>query len=128
MVFSSSSFLFFFLPITLILYYLVKKNRTAGNSVLAVMSLLFYAWGEPKFVLVMVGSIILNWLIARGIDASAGRKKLLLTLGIILNVCILGVFKYTSFAIRNVNSLFKTSIVDPKIALPIGIPFSPFRP
>lgn len=127
MVFSSSSFLFFFLPITLILYYLVKKNRTAGNAVLAVMSLLFYAWGEPKFVLVMVGSIILNWLIARGIDASAGRKKLLLTLGIILNVCILGVFKYTSFAIRNVNSLFKTSIVDPKIALPIGISFFTFQ-
>ena len=75
MVFSSSSFLFFFLPITLIIYYLVRKNRTAGNAVLAVMSLLFYAWGEPKFVLVMLLSIFLNWLIARGIDASAGRHR-----------------------------------------------------
>lgn len=127
MVFSSSSFLFFFLPITLIIYYLVRKNRTAGNAVLAVMSLLFYAWGEPKFVLVMVASIILNWLIARAIDAAQKGRKLLLTAGIVLNVCILGVFKYTSFVIGNINSLFKTSIVDPKIALPIGISFFTFQ-
>ena len=127
MVFSSSSFLFFFLPITLIIYYLVRKNRTAGNAVLAVMSLLFYAWGEPKFVLVMLLSIFLNWLIARGIDSGTKHKKALLTLGIVMNVCILGVFKYTSFAIRNVNSLFKTSIIDPKIALPIGISFFTFQ-
>jgi len=129
MVFSSSEFLFFFLPIVLILYYLVRKNRTLANAVLTVMSLLFYAWGEPKFVLVMLGSIALNWPLALAIDKNAEKprvKKLWLTLGIVMNVCILGVFKYTSFAVRNLNAL-GFNLIDPKIVLPIGISFFTFQ-
>lgn len=129
MVFSSNAFLFFFLPAVLIIYYLCRKNRTLSNAVLTVMSLLFYAWGEPKFVLVMLGSILLNWLIALFIDKSGdkhGRRKTLLVLGIIMNVCILGVFKYTGFAVRNLNAL-GFHIVDPQIVLPIGISFFTFQ-
>ncbi len=130
MVFSSNAFLFFFLPAVVILYYLVRKNRAAANTVLTLMSLLFYAWGEPRFVLVMLASIVINWLTALAIEKereNTGRKKALLTGGIVVNVLILGVFKYTSFAIRNINSLFKTHIVDPQIALPIGISFFTFQ-
>ncbi|MCR4578338.1 MAG: MBOAT family protein [Clostridiales bacterium] len=128
MVFSSSAFLFFFLPITLLLYYACKINRTLSNAVLTVMSLMFYAWGEPRFVLVMLGSIVLNWLIALSIgkSRSPSRKKLYLALGITLNVLILGVFKYAGFVIRNINAL-GAHIADPGIALPIGISFFTFQ-
>ena len=130
MVFTSNAFLFFFLTLTLALYFIVRKSRVLANAVLTVMSLLFYAWGEPKFVLVMMGSIVMNWLLALGIDKSAsrpGRKKALLVLGVALNVCVLGVFKYANFAVRNVNDLFGAHIADPKIALPIGISFFTFQ-
>lgn len=130
MVFSSNAFLFFFLPAVVLLYWLVHKNRAAANAVLTVMSLLFYAWGEPKFVLVMLLSIVLNWLIALAIEKYSGQakvKKALMIGGVCVNVLILGVFKYASFAIRNLNALFKINIVDPKIALPIGISFFTFQ-
>ena len=130
MVFSSNAFLFFFLPAVVLLYWLVHKNRAAANTVLTVMSLLFYAWGEPKFVLVMLLSIVLNWLIALAIEKYSGQakvKKALMIGGVCINVLILGVFKYASFAIRNLNALFKINIVDPKIALPIGISFFTFQ-
>ncbi|MBR5751112.1 MAG: MBOAT family protein, partial [Clostridia bacterium] len=130
MVFTSNAFLFFFLTLTLALYFIVRKSRVLANAVLTVMSLLFYAWGEPKFVLVMMGSIVMNWLLALGIDKSAsrpGRKKALLVLGVALNVCVLAVFKYANFAVRNVNALFGAHIADPKIALPIGISFFTFK-
>ncbi|MBQ3761382.1 MAG: MBOAT family protein [Clostridia bacterium] len=130
MVFSSNAFLFFFLPAVLILYYIVRRNRTAANAVLTVMSLLFYAWGEPKFVLVMLLSIAVNWAMALLIEKNERKqrvKKACLTVGIVVNVLILGVFKYASFAIRNLNSVFKLGIVDPGIALPIGISFFTFQ-
>ena len=130
MVFSSNAFLFFFLPAVVILYYLVRKNRAVANAVLTVMSLLFYAWGEPKFVLVMLLSIVLNWLCALAIEKEndkPGAKKALMIAGVCLNVLLLGVFKYASFAVRNVNRLFRLNIVDPKIALPIGISFFTFQ-
>ena len=130
MVFSSNVFLFFFLPAVVILYYLVRRNRVAANAVLTVMSLLFYAWGEPKYVLVMVASIVLNWLTALGIDRFSDRpkpKKALLIAGVCVNVLMLGVFKYTSFTVENINRVFRLDIVDPKIALPLGISFFTFQ-
>ena len=129
MVFSSNAFLFFFLPAVTILYYMVKKHRSAANAVLTLMSLIFYAWGEPKFVLVMLLSIVINWLVALIMQkqTKVGKRKALLVLGVAVNLLILGVFKYTSFAIKNINSLFKTNIIDPKIALPIGISFFTFQ-
>ena len=130
MVFSSNEFLFFFLPIVLIVYYAVKKNRTLSNVVLTVFSLLFYAWGEPSFVLIMLFSIFLNWIFALNIEkhrADAKKSKRLLTASCILNVGLLGVFKYLSFVIGNVNALFSLHLPDPELALPIGISFFTFQ-
>ena len=106
MVFSSTEFLCFFLPIVLMLYYLCRRNRTLSNVVLTVMSLLFYAWGEPTFVLVMLASIFINWLAARVIDGNRERpraRKLALIAGLVLDVGMLAVFKYLSFFVRNLN-------------------------
>jgi alginate O-acetyltransferase complex protein AlgI len=73
MVFSSLTFLFAFLPIVLIGYYLLPKKTKIGFLLLA--SLVFYAWGEPLYVLLMIGSILVNWLIGLGMDKSARHKK-----------------------------------------------------
>lgn len=75
MVFSSKVFLFYFLPIVLIGYYLLKRNRKASNLFLTLMSLLFYAWGEPKFVFVMIASIAANWLFGLWVDSMKQREK-----------------------------------------------------
>ena len=90
MVFASNAFLFFFLPITLILYYLAHKKRALANAVLTVMSLLFYAWGEPKFVLVMLLSIFINWLCALGLEKykNEQKKRKLLCLKLILFILL----------------------------------------
>ncbi len=130
MVFSSNAFLFFFLPIVLGFYYLFRKNRTAANAILTVFSLLFYAWGEPAFVFVMLASIFMNWLFALGIDrfrARARMAKALLAVSCVMNVGLLGVFKYTSFIVTNLNKAFSLSIPDPGLALPIGISFFTFQ-
>ncbi len=130
MVFSSNAFLFFFLPIVLGFYYLFRKNRTAANAILTVFSLLFYAWGEPAFVFVMLASIFMNWLFALGIDryrAKTCTAKVLLALSCVMNVGLLGVFKYTSFVVTNLNKVFSLSIPDPGLALPIGISFFTFQ-
>lgn len=130
MVFSSNAFLFFFLPIVLGFYYIFRKNRTAANAILTVFSLLFYAWGEPAFVFVMLASIFMNWLFALGIDryrAHTRAAKAMLALSCVMNVGLLGVFKYTSFVVTNLNKAFSLSIPDPGLALPIGISFFTFQ-
>lgn len=130
MVFSSNEFLFFFLPVVLIVYYAVRKNRTLSNVVLTVFSLIFYAWGEPSFVLIMLLSIVLNWLFALGIEkyrAEKKKAKALLAVSCVVNVGLLGVFKYLSFVISNLNHLFSLGINDPRLALPIGISFFTFQ-
>jgi len=130
MVFSSNEFLFFFLPIILIVYYAVKRNRALSNAVLTVFSLIFYAWGEPSFVLIMLVSIFLNWLFALGIEkyrADTKKAKAILTVSCVMNVGILGVFKYLSFAVTNINSAFHLNLPDPKLMLPIGISFFTFQ-
>ena len=130
MVFSSNVFLFLFLPVTLGLYYLARKRRALSNAILTVMSLLFYAWGEPGFVLVMLASIFLNWLIALQIGNHSDRPRLrkgLLILSLVINVGLLGAFKYLSFLIRNVNLALSLSLPDPGLRLPIGISFFTFQ-
>ena len=130
MVFSSNVFLFFFLPIVLIVYFSVSRNRTASNIVLTLFSLLFYAWGETKFVLVMLVSIFFNYLFALGIEKYGERKKLrkgLLIGSLVMNVGLLGVFKYLSFFITNLNAAFSLNLPDPKLMLPIGISFFTFQ-
>ncbi len=130
MVFSSNAFLFFFLPIVLGFYFLFRKNRTAANTILTIFSLLFYAWGEPAFVFVMLASIFMNWLFALGIDHFRARRntaKALLAASCVLNVGLLGVFKYTTFIVTNLNKAFSLNLPDPGLALPIGISFFTFQ-
>ena len=104
MVFSSGVFMFLFLPGLLLMYYLAK-NRALRNLILLAASLLFYAWGEPVFVFIMLGSIFANWFITLLMSKSS-RPKLWLTLSITLDVLLLGVFKYAGFICRKQPSVF----------------------
>lgn len=129
MVFSSIPFVFFFFPVILAAYFISKEKYR--NYILLVASLLFYAYGEPKFVLIMIASIILNYLAAMLIDKkkekSPGAAKAVLAASVIMNIGILFVFKYLDFSINICNSVFKTAIPLRNIALPIGISFFTFQ-
>lgn len=136
MVFSSTVFLFLFLPVTLLLYSpkLFYKNRgretEKKNFVLLAVSLIFYAWGEPLYVLLMMLSIVFNYLI--GLDLEMHREnrkkmKLILIFGIVFNVFALGFFKYSGFVTESLNSLFKLKIEFNAPSLPIGISFYTFQ-
>lgn len=128
MVFSSSTFLIFFLPAVLLGYYLIQPRFR--NAFLLVSSLLFYAWGEPRFVLVMMLSILCNYLFALGIHASKARgrtqAKALLVCAAVFNIGILILFKYTNFILFNLHRFFSGVRVT-SIALPIGISFFTFQ-
>ena len=130
MVFSSNIFLFAFLPCILVLYYLVKFNRKLSNIMLTIASLGFYAWGEPTFVLVMMASIVMNWLFGLAVDRVRGNKtqeRLVITLMLIMNLGLLGVFKYLMFFLRSINFVFSANLPIPQITLPIGISFFTFQ-
>ena len=130
MVFSSLEFLLLFLPITTALYYLIpKKLRMVRNILLAALSLLFYAWGEPYFVLVMIGSIFINYLLALFVSSEKiKRKKLILALTVAVNVGLLFVFKYLNFTADTVNAIAGSDVLNIRhIALPIGISFFTFQ-
>ena len=130
MLFSSSVFLFLFLPGVLIVYYLfLRRWRQAQNIFLLVASLVFYAWGEPWFVLVMVLSIVVNngfglW-VARGQSTGTGTRVPVL-MAVLFNLGILFVFKYLTFTLGILNRL-GGSFVIPGIELPIGISFFTFQ-
>lgn len=130
MLFSSVVFLFYFLPATLILYYGFKFNRKIQNFILLISSLFFYAWGEPKFVLIMIISIILNYIFGLLVDKYREEKvkvKIILVLMSIFNIGMLFIFKYLAFAIRNISELTGKNLFIPHIALPIGISFFTFQ-
>ena len=132
MVFSSNVFLFFFLTCVLAGYAILYHRRKWSNLFLTLASLGFYAWGQPKFVVVMVASIAVNWLLALQIDKeknkpNGGHAKLALTLAITMNLGLLGVFKYLSWLLDNVKGWFNLSFPVPEIALPIGISFFTFQ-
>ncbi len=127
MLFSSNIFLFLFLPLTLLGYLLMPKP--AKNLFLLVMSLVFYAWGEPRFVLVMIGSIVFNYGMALLIDRTRGNKKLckkLLIVCITGNLGLLFVYKYLDFMLTNVNRL-GLNLPLTNLVLPIGISFFTFQ-
>ncbi len=130
MVFSSLLFSFFFLPLVMILYFLAKNEYR--NYILLVASLFFYAYGEPRFVFVMMGSILLNYFLALVISKKKNQRKNIfarniLVLDIASNIGILFIFKYLDFSISTVNSFFHTDIPLKNIALPIGISFFTFQ-
>ena len=131
MLFSSSIFLFLFLPLTLFIYYVfLRKTKVVKNYFLLLMSLIFYAWGEPKFIVMLLISILMNWGFGLFIDknkADSKKSKLLIALMLICNLTILLIFKYLGFLLTNVNSLLNLSLYVPKIALPIGISFFTFQ-
>lgn len=127
MVFSSGVFLLVFLPITFIVNLFLSTKQS--NIWLLIASLLFYAWGEPFFVFLMILSIIVNWLVGMGIGKSEGKlKRLILTLGIVFDLGFLGYYKYAGFVVSLLNRLAHHEIMSvPQIALPIGISFFTFQ-
>ena len=130
MVFSSLIFVYIFLPVAIILNYLAKEKYR--NYILLVASILFYAYGEPKFVLIMLGSIILNYALAMAIDKVKAMgisilAKLILIVDVLANIGILFVYKYLDFATDILNIIFHTSIQNRNITLPIGISFFTFQ-
>ena len=130
MVFSSMLFLFGFLPSVLAVYFLVPKRfRRARNLVLLTFSLFFYAVGEPKYIFVMLLSIVLNYISGALVASASGqkRKKCVLGVAVFLNLAVFFYFKYTLFVIQNINSAFSTALPLPEIVMPIGISFFTFQ-
>ena len=125
MVFSSTVFLFIFLPVTYVLYLLMPGIK-AKNVWLIVISLLFYAFGEPLTVFLMVFSVLANYIFARLI-ASNKHKKPWLAAAVIFDLGILGVFKYAGFFVQTINAVLPVTLPVPQIRLPIGISFFTFQ-
>ena len=127
MVFSSLIFLFLFLPSVLFLYYIVDKRFK--NLVLLIFSLVFYAWGESVYILLMLVSILANYIfgILVSINSKVRYKKLFLTLSVLFNLGLLGYYKYTNFFVENINYFFNKNNAIPNIVLPLGISFFTFQ-
>lgn len=131
MLFSSMIFLWFFLPLVFCSYYLIDKRFK--NILLLISSIIFYAWGGVSYSLIMLSSIIINYIFALLIDKAIEdnnlkNKKIYLALCIIINLSILGYFKYTNFIISIINSLSQNKIIElTNIVLPIGIFFYTFQ-
>jgi len=127
-VFSSILFIFRFLPIAMGIYFLTPKKLK--NLSLLILSLIFYSWGEPRYFLLMIASIFVDYFISINIEKNNKNKKikiLLLAISIIFNVGILFFFKYINFFIENINSIFNMSLNNVKITLPLGISFYTFQ-
>lgn len=130
MVFSAPIFLFYFLPIFLLIYYFLPQKYK--NSFLLIASILFYAWGAPKFIPFILGSILIDFFIVRKLDKSPdAQRKPLLILSLLLNVGLLAWFKYANFFAENILSIFQWmnwhSFTWNNILLPIGISFFTFQ-
>lgn len=128
MLFSSIPFLYYFLPLTLLCYFLAP--RCAKNAVLLLFSLVFYAWGEPKYVLFMVASILQGYLFGRLVEKYRNyprRSKLFLTVSVLFSLLLLGYCKYADFFIRSFNAVTGLSVPLLRVALPIGISFYTFQ-
>lgn len=128
MVFSSLLFVYGFLPICLALYASVKGIK-AKNVILLIFSLIFYAWGEPVYIGILLLMTFSDWLIARLIDRAQKRssRKVLIVVACIINIGLIGVFKYTGFFLENIQSIFGIPEIIPQIVLPIGISFYTFQ-
>ena len=127
MLFSSIPFLYYFLPMVLVVYFLAP--RKAKNTVLLVSSLIFYGWGEPKLLFLMVFTIVLFYFcgLAIGARPSARWKKAWLLVSVVISLALLGVFKYADFFIGSFNTLTGLSIPLLRLTLPVGISFYTFQ-
>ena len=133
MLFTSLEFLLLFFPVILSVHFFLPRRGGWRNYWLLLASLFFYAWGEPTFVLVMIGSILLNYFAALHIEeleAGSWRRKSLLILAVLLNLGILFIFKYMNFATTNLRAVFpilQDTIPQTSVVLPIGISFFTFQ-
>lgn len=140
MVFSTSIFIYLFLPITLIIYYLMPKK--GKNLIILLSGLLFYSWGEPIYVIVMLISTMIDYFAGLIMNHFEGRKvprRICLIVSIVMNLGLLGIFKYSGFIAENINAIAGTQIIDinnmnffgieylPMNMLPIGISFFTFQ-
>ncbi len=140
MVFSDLFFLFVFLPAFALCYLAAawidrqipmeetgEHSHLFENSALVIFSLIFYAWGEPVYVFLMLFCVLVNYLAGLGINSqTGGARRWALALGLIGNILILSTFKYLSFFAQQLNAL-GIEVADPKISLPIGISFYTFQ-
>ena len=130
MVFSSITFLFYFLPIFLVLYF-VTPTTQGKNAITLVFSLIFYAWGEPQFIVVLLFSIAFNFLAARAIDDREGpARKAALAVAVTGNLLVLAIFKYGNFVTGNLAGLLAPlglALATTNIHLPLGISFFTFH-
>ncbi len=127
MLFSSIPFLYYFLPVVILLY--VIAPRVLKNAVLLLSSLVFYAWGEPRYIVLMVTSITIGYILGILIEKYQGKKlsKIFLALSLISSLGFLGYFKYADFFIENFNAMTGLSTPLLRIALPVGISFYTFQ-
>lgn len=128
MVFSSLFFLYFFLPLCVIIYASAKKLKTR-NNVLLIFSLVFYAWGEPLCVLLLIASAAVNFVLGLCIDKYRDKTggKIAVTSAVVFDIAMLGIFKYSGFIVENINVVTHLSLPVPDIRLPIGISFFTFQ-
>lgn len=126
MVFSSVTFLFIFLPIVFVLYTLLP-NLTLKNTLLIIASLIFYAFGEPIYVFLLIFSALINYILGLNVVGHNKKARIVLIFAVIYNIGMLGVFKYTNFIINTINDLTKLTIGNVNITLPIGISFFTFQ-
>ncbi len=128
MVFSSLFFVFLFLAVTLSAYYICRTVKSK-NIVLVISSLIFYAWGEPVWVFLLIFSAFLNWGAGLFIEKYKDTKKasVITGLAVVIDIAFLIVFKYSGFIVENINSLLHISIPVPQIVMPIGISFFTFQ-
>ena len=128
MVFSSLIFLFIFFPLTLLLYFIARNIKTK-NFILVVASLIFYSWGEPVWVILLIFSSILDYTVSHAIEKHRNQPitKFYLAVSVIINLGLLAVFKYSGFFISTINSAFGLSLPEPAFSLPIGISFYTFQ-
>lgn len=127
MIFSSITFLFYFLPVILILYFVVPQRFR--NFVLMLFSLLFYGWGEPKYLIFMMTSILVGYGIGLLLEKTEqlNKRKMLLILALLVNLGFLGYFKYANFFIENFHAVTGIKISTLKVTLPVGISFYTFQ-
>ena len=127
MLFSGIPFLYYFLPVVLMLYFAIPKKLK--NTVLLISSLVFYGWGEPKYVILMVASIVVGFFSGKLIEAKPAKrdKKLILFASVFINLGFLAYFKYADFFIENFNAITGIGVPLLRIALPIGISFYTFQ-
>ena len=123
MLFTSISFLYYFLPIVLVLYFIVPKKLK--NFILLVASIVFYFYGEPKYIVLMLAEILVAYIGAILIDKY--KKKSIVIITVSIHIGLLCIFKYTDFIISNINNVFNANLSLLRIALPIGISFYTFQ-